>query len=427
MRIIESNEMSPAINKPPALPRELEKKTVEPVNKKEQDQEEPAIPVQYHFYSNPNSISPSLLEKETNDEPHFKPQGNILDEILIEPCHRSGIVATGPNRPYFLMTVTIIQIIVLIVELILNFTFTGSVIATDPFNYLIGPSVGTLIQMGGRVVPCMKSGTGYDGPNINIACPSVGIPSYQKLISGQNYTLCTLDAICGMGGVGNSPNQWWRFVVPIFMHGGIAHLAFNLVFQIKTGFELEKDIGSWRMGVIYMLTGIGSMVFSGIFTGSLSPTTGSSGALYGNNPIHIHVLTHVLYTGLVACCILDLVQNWKLSVNPWREFSFLIAEVIMLFLMGTLPFLDNYAHFGGFVVGVVCGFIFIPSLNFSKFDQMKKRFLFIVSVPVLIALIVFFFVAFYKLNIGQTCIWCKYINCIPGMPWCEEKWKTNLS
>ena len=99
MKIIQSNEMSPALPKPPALPREMEQKKVEPENKPDQDQEDPSIPAQYHFYSNPNSLSPSLLEKETLDDPHFKTQTNVLEEILIEPCNRGGIVATKPNRP----------------------------------------------------------------------------------------------------------------------------------------------------------------------------------------------------------------------------------------------------------------------------------------------------------------------------------------
>jgi len=42
-------------------------------------------------------------------------------------------------------------------ELARNSALTGSVIATKPtFNWMIGPSSATLINMGARFVPCMK-------------------------------------------------------------------------------------------------------------------------------------------------------------------------------------------------------------------------------------------------------------------------------
>ena len=42
-----------------------------------------------------------------------------------------------------------------------------------------------------------------------------------------------LAGICGMGGFPTGvPNQWWRFILPIFLHVGFIDLTFMVVFQV---------------------------------------------------------------------------------------------------------------------------------------------------------------------------------------------------
>jgi membrane associated rhomboid family serine protease len=90
--------------------------------------------------------------------------------------------------------------------------------------------------MGARYIPCMKPGTGFDTPGGIFPCPS-GI-----IGSAKNETYCNLSDICDFGGLVNvdGPNQWYRFIIPIFLHGGVLHLLFNLSLQIQAGFDLEK-------------------------------------------------------------------------------------------------------------------------------------------------------------------------------------------
>jgi hypothetical protein len=89
--------------------------------------------------------------------------------------------------------------------------------------------------MGARYIPCMKTGTGYDVPGATFPCPS-GLKGTAK-----NGTACMLSDICNLGKLASGePNQWWRFITPIFLHGGVLHLLFNLSFQLQGGFDLEK-------------------------------------------------------------------------------------------------------------------------------------------------------------------------------------------
>lgn len=68
------------------------------------------------------------------------------------------------------------------------------------------------------------------------------------------------------------PDQWYRAIIANFLHGGVVHLLFNLGFQFRTGFSMERDIGFLRIMFIYLLSGIGGFLFACIF----SPMTGTS-------------------------------------------------------------------------------------------------------------------------------------------------------
>ncbi|KAJ3079106.1 hypothetical protein HDU99_000176 [Rhizoclosmatium hyalinum] len=327
-----------------------------------------------------------------------------IPKALHSPYVRNQLAGLKVHRPYFLWTMTFVQVIMIVVELIVNSQKTGSIIATNPMNYMIGPSIGVIIQTGARFTPCMRPNTIYDKPGSQLQCPNGISSSTQAWSNGQSVDICTLDQICGMGGLnGQPPNQWFRFITPIFLHGGIIHLLMNLSFQCRTGFQMEQDFGWWRMGCIYLISGIGGFLFGGNYSG-MSPSVGCSGALFG----------------LIACLLIDLIQNWRLVKNPGWELAKLIFLILISFLLGTLPFLDNFAHIGGFFCGALAGLIFMPTIYYNKTDKIVKITLQIIAVPVLIIVYSLMIAGFY--NVWNNCPWCKYLTCIPGFPWCEEKW-----
>ncbi|KAJ3249226.1 hypothetical protein HDU78_005366 [Chytriomyces hyalinus] len=340
--------------------------------------------------------------------PRDAPDGEQLHSTLHSPYVRKQLAELKVHRPYFLWTVTFAQVVLMIVELIVNLQRTGSLIETNPFNYMIGPSSGIIIHTGGRFTPCIRPNTGYDKPGMIFACPA-GVPGTPQRQGGSTIQVCTLDQLCGMGGLnGQPPNQWYRFIVPIFLHGGLVHLAMNLVFQCKTGFQMEQDFGWWRMALIYMISGVGGFIFGGNYSG-MSPSVGCSGALFG----------------LIACLLIDLMQNWRLVKNPGWELAKLIFLILVSFLLGTLPYLDNFAHIGGFFCGFLAGLIFMPTIYYTKTDKIVKITLQAIAVPLLIGVFALMITGFY--NVSNSCPWCKYLTCIPGMPWCEQKWNQTLA
>ncbi|KAJ5672163.1 hypothetical protein N7507_001290 [Penicillium longicatenatum] len=252
---------------------------------------------------------------------------------------------------YVTWTLTLIQIIVFIVELVKAAQFTGSPIETKPsFNPMIGPSSYVQIWMGARYDPCMKNIPGIQNANVTVMfpCPNATTSSSD----------CTLSEACGFNGVPNNqaygslddtpaPNQWWRFIVPMFIHAGFIHIGCNLLVQMTMGAEMERMIGIWRYTLIYFASGIFGFVLGGNYAAQLEASDGCSGALFG----------------ILALQLLDLLYDWPNRPSPWVELLIMILGVAISFVLGLLPGLDNFSHIGGFIMGLALGLTILRSPN----------------------------------------------------------------
>ncbi|KPI38295.1 putative rhomboid protein [Cyphellophora attinorum] len=290
-----------------------------------------------------------LSHQNTHHPP--SPEGRVEAQLLTE--------STGKDRkrkkkqdgwfrgkiPWVVYVVTMAQLTVFIVEIIRNSIVTGSPIMTKPsFNPMIGPSPYMLINMGARFVPCMRRDEDIQEANPPVTqwhCPS----STSNDPDDPNNS-CDLSALCGFGGLDNQhPDQWFRFIVPIFLHAGIIHIAFNMLLQLTLGREIEKLIGSIRFALVYFFSGIFGFVLGANFAGKAAASTGASGALFG----------------ILAINLLDLIYHWQERYKPLRELMWLIAEIVVSFVLGLLPGLDNFAHIGGFLMGLVLGICILHS------------------------------------------------------------------
>ncbi|KAK7978501.1 hypothetical protein PG988_005991 [Apiospora saccharicola] len=362
-----------------------------------------------------------------------------------------GMLGANKRRiPFMVYLFSIIQIAVFIGELVKAAQLTGTPIQTKPqFNPMIGPSQQVLINMGSRYVICMHNvPTIQDSPvRIDWPCPN----STSADVNDPNNK-CTLSELCGFGGVPNprpggsindtpAPHQWWRFIIPIFMHAGIIHIGFNLLLQLTMGKEIENAIGSIRFFLVYMSSGIFGFVMGGNFAATGISSTGASGALFG----------------IIALTLLDLLYSWKDRQNPVKELMWIVIEIVISFVLGLLPGLDNFSHIGGFLMGLCLGICVLHSPNalrekigedhftgpsystvnggitsvaFPPFMRNPVGFFkgrkglwwvwWLVRAAFLITIIVVFVVLinnFYTTH--NTCTWCKYLSCLPIKDWCE--------
>ena len=99
----------------------------------------------------------------------------------------------------------------------------------------------------------------------------------------------------------------------------------------------------------------------------------------------------------------------------------MIATIIISLGIGFFPYIDNFAHVGGFFSGILAGLIFMPTIHFGKWDKIRKRVLMVLSIPALGVAMWLMLKSFYDTSTND-CSFCKYVNCIPGMPWCAQKW-----
>lgn len=92
---------------------------------------------------------------------------------------------------------------------------------------------------------------------------------------------CTLlPSACGVS-FQNDPQQvWLPFLVSLFLHGGLLHLAFNMLFLSVFGGGLEDKIGRVRFVLIYFGGGLAaSATHIAFHPASMAPTIGASGAI----------------------------------------------------------------------------------------------------------------------------------------------------
>jgi len=130
-------------------------------------------------------------------------------------------------------------------------------------------------------------------------------------------------------------------------------------------------------------------------------------------------LYSIYITGLLACLLLDLIQSWRLIIEPWKELIKMLITIVFSLGIGLVPFIDNFAHVGGFITGILTGLIFMPSIIFSKRDLKIKRMLMIASIFLSIFAFIWVFKQFYGSN--SDCKWCHYVNCLPIKEgWCQN-------
>ena len=136
----------------------------------------------------------------------------------------------------------------------------------------------------------------------------------------------------------------WQLVTYMFMHGGIAHLFFNMYTLYIFGSVLERVWGTKKFLIFYFVTGIGAGLVHIAFqylTGMFALTVGASGAIYG-----ILMGYAMLYPDSVLTLIfppISLKAKWFVLVFAGIE--------LLLGVTGTQAGVAHFAHLGGLVFG----------------------------------------------------------------------------
>ncbi len=192
--------------------------------------------------------------------------------------------------------------------------------------------------------------------------------------------------------------QWWRIVTAMFVHVGILHLATNMWCLWNLGLLAEPLMGWGGLISVYVLTGAAGNLLSTGFnwmhpmhdpSGAVYflPGAGASGAVFG-----------------IAGALIVLLKSNRLPVPP-SELKRLRKSVIYFaginLVIGfsinfgagfTGVLVDNSAHIGGFLSGLLFAAPMVPRIG-SPRTSFKLRLQIAVIMMVLILVLAGFFIA----------------------------------
>jgi len=144
--------------------------------------------------------------------------------------------------------------------------------------------------------------------------------------------------------------DWWRLFTAMFLHFGIIHLALNMYALFSIATYLEPMLGKVRFVTAYVCAGIIASLVSLWWHTEPVNSAGASGAVFGMYGVFLALLTTSLIPKTVRNALLQSI----------------VIFVIFNLAYGLKGGVDNAAHVGGLLSGVVIGYLFAISLNKEK-------------------------------------------------------------
>jgi len=146
----------------------------------------------------------------------------------------------------------------------------------------------------------------------------------------------------------DTENEWWRIVTSGFLHFGLFHLAFNMYALWILGPQFERSLGRVRFGLVYAVCLLGGS-FGALLVSPRALTAGASGAIFG-------------LMGLAVMASRSSGRSiWDTGLGAVLVLNFVITFGVRSISVG--------GHVGGFLVGLLCGWILYEGTQRVKFPK----------------------------------------------------------
>ena len=146
------------------------------------------------------------------------------------------------------------------------------------------------------------------------------------------------------GGLAWQQGWWWTVFSAIYLHGGLLHIFFNLMWIRQLGPGVTEVYGPARSFILFTVAGAFGFLVSDVVSGV--PTIGASGSIFG-------LLAALIVYG----------RRRHIAVLSSQLWQWAVVLFVMGFLMSGV---NNWAHLGGFAGGWL-------SASLMRFEDEKRE------------------------------------------------------
>lgn len=147
-----------------------------------------------------------------------------------------------------------------------------------------------------------------------------------------------LDTLGMTGSVAWAEGRWWTLLTAIYLHGGLLHILFNVLWIRQLGPAVEEIYGPARLVVIFTVSGAAGFVVSNSL--GVPFTIGASGSIFG------------LLGAIVAFGRKRGGAFGRMVLRQYGQWA-LVLFIFGFFMAGV----NNWAHAGGFAGGYGAGLV----------------------------------------------------------------------
>ena len=160
-----------------------------------------------------------------------------------------------------------------------------------------------------------------------------------SLAAGQDHGMpstCTLYRLGASWGPAIAKGQIWRLVLPMTLHANMMHLFFNIFFQLRIGFGMEKQFGANKFIKLYGICGVLGNLIS-----------------VAADPFKLAVGASTAGFGLIGVWMAEIFLSWHV-MGPNRDrtliwIGFMTSAVVMM--SSSSSNVDVFGHLGGALAG----------------------------------------------------------------------------
>jgi membrane associated rhomboid family serine protease/tetratricopeptide (TPR) repeat protein len=151
--------------------------------------------------------------------------------------------------------------------------------------------------------------------------------------------------------------EYWRLVMPMFLHGGWLHILGNSYCLYILGPILERVYGYGRYLTIYVAAGMGGAFLS--MEVSRNVSVGASGAIFG-------IAGAMLVTGYVHRDVIP--PRWGRAFGRG-----MIPFIVLNLALGlSMHGIDNWGHVGGLAIGALLAFVIPPPRHDLPYGEIAE-------------------------------------------------------